>query len=122
MRNINSIFVYGSLQLGMKYDAHLKKLKGRWKKGYVHGSLINIHTGVNYGYPGLKIKKKGTKIYGMIFQSKNLKKKIKFLDRFEGNNYKRIITDVRLLSGRKIKAYMYELIIEKKGRPVAKRP
>ena len=45
-------------------------------KGYVFGKLINIGFGSDYGYPGLKLEKGGSKIFGMVFQSKNLEKKL----------------------------------------------
>ena len=109
MSQINSIFVYGTLQLGKQNQNILKKLNGVWKKGYIFGKLLNISHGPDYGYPGLKIDKKGKKIYGMIFQSKNLEKNIKKIDKFEGAEYKRVISKVYLINGFKLKAYVYEL-------------
>ena len=52
--------------------------------------LYNISSGPDYGYPGLKLDPKGLKIYGMIFQSKDLENYIKKIDEFEGNNYKEL--------------------------------
>ena len=49
MKNINSIFVYGTLQPGMQNDKILKDFKGNWKKGYVLGKLLNLETGDDYG-------------------------------------------------------------------------
>ena len=107
MNQINSIFVYGTLQPGKQNGKILKKIKGTWKKGFVFGKLINISKGINYGYPVIEIKKKGDKIFGMVFLSKNLKKIINKLDVFEGKDYKRIITNVNLTNGTKIKSYIY---------------
>ena len=45
----------------------------------------------------------------MIFQSKNLEKNIKKIDKFEGAEYKRVISKVYLINGFKLKAYVYEL-------------
>ena len=101
MRQINRIFVYGSLQPGMQNESILKNLNGNWKKGFVLGELLNINSGENYGYPVLKINKIGSKIYGMVFESYEIKKKI------EGENYKRIIGEVYLESGLKKEAYIY---------------
>ena len=45
----------------------------------------------------------------MILKSKNLKKTISKLDKFEGKDYKRVTTYVYLLNGKKLKAYIYQL-------------
>ena len=107
MRQINRIFVYGSLQPGMQNESILKNLNGNWKKGFVLGELLNINSGENYGYPVLKINKIGSKIYGMVFESYEIKNKIEEIDKFEGENYKRIIGEVYLESGLKKEAYIY---------------
>ena len=109
MEFINSIFVYGTLQPGKQYEKILKNLKGVWSKGYIFGKMVNIGFGSNYGYPAIKLNKKGSKIYGMILKSKNLKKTISKLDKFEGKDYKRVTTYVYLLNGKKLKAYIYQL-------------
>ena len=79
MRQINRIFVYGSLQPGMQNESILKNLNGNWKKGFVLGELLNINSGENYGYPVLKINKIGSKIYGMVFESYEIKKRLRKL-------------------------------------------
>ena len=71
MKQINSIFVYGTLQPGKQNQPILKKLNGTWKKGYVMGTLFNINRSDNYGYPAIKIDKNGSKIYGMLLKSKD---------------------------------------------------
>ena len=110
MRSVNSIFVYGSLQPGKQHEDLLKNLKGSWKKAFVFGNMINLENGVNYGYPALKIFEGGSKIFGMVFYSDELKNKLKELDEFEGSDYKRIITNVNLEDGTKVQAYLYEHI------------
>ena len=109
MKNIENLFVYGTLQKGMQHQSILGKIKGKWKKGYVNGKLYNISAGPDYGYPGLKLDPKGLKIYGMIFQSKDLENYIKKIDKFEGNNYKRVISKVFLKNGSTINSYLYEI-------------
>ena len=104
---INSIFVYGTLQLGKSNQHILKKLNGTWKKAYVIGTLINKGWESEYGFPGLKINKNGvfinvsstgvgspSKIEGMLFQSEELEKIINDLDEIEGKGYKRVITEL----------------------------
>ena len=108
MKNINNLFVYGTLQKGRQHESLLKKLKGSWKKGYVNGKLFNIKSGENYGYPALKLNKKGSKIFGMIFQSKELKKNLKKIDQFEGVDYKRVISKINNVNdGKKTDSYIY---------------
>ena len=109
MKNIENLFVYGTLQKGKQHQSILGKIKGKWKKGYVKGKLYNISSGPDYGYPGLKLDSKGLKIYGMIFQSKNLENYIEKIDKFEGNNYKRVISKVFLKNGSIINSYLYEI-------------
>ena len=109
MKKIDSIFVYGTLQPGKQHEEIFKKIKGSWKKGFIFGKLINISKGSNYGYPVIKIKKKGDKIFGMVFKSKNLDKIINKVDVFEGQGYRRIITSVNLINGSKINSYVYTL-------------
>jgi len=108
MKNINNLFVYGTLQKGRQHESLLKKINGNWKKGYVKGKLFNINSGENYGYPAVKLNKKGSKIFGMIFQSKDLKKNLKKIDQFEGSDYKRVISKVNNVNdGRKTESYIY---------------
>ena len=99
----------GLFQKGKQHEDLLKDLNGTWKKGYVFGKLINIGFGSDYGYPGLKLEKGGSKIFGMVFQSKNLEKKLLKIDEFEGENYKRIISKIFLDDSSEIMAYLYEL-------------
>ena len=108
MKNIKNLFVYGTLQKGKQHERILGNIQGKWKKGYVNGKLHNISSGQDYGYPGLKLDPKGSKVYGMIFQSKDLKNYIKKIDKFEGNNYKRVISKVYLEDGNFINSYLYE--------------
>ena len=44
----------------------------------------------------------------MIFSSKNLEKKIREIDEFEGKNYQRVVTEIHSNNGSKIQAYLYE--------------
>ena len=108
MNIINNLFVYGTLQKGKQHESILKNLKGSWKKGYVKGNLFNISSGTNYGYPAIKLNKKGSKVYGMIFHSKELKKSLKKIDQFEGSNYKRVISKIfNVNDGTKTESYIY---------------
>ena len=107
MKNINSIFVYGTLQPGMQNDEILKNLNGNWKKGYVLGKLLNLDTGENYGYPVLELDNNGSKIYGMILESKYIEKNINKIDEFEGKEYLRVVSNIFFEDGSKTLAYVY---------------
>ena len=48
MKNIENLFVYGTLQKGKQHQSILGKIKGKWKKGYVNGKLYNISSGPDY--------------------------------------------------------------------------
>ena len=109
MKVIDNLFVYGTLQKGKQHENILNNLNGNWKKGYVFGKLLNISSGPDYGYPALKLDTKGSKIYGMIFHSKNLESNIKSIDDFEGESYKRVISKIILEDGSQIDSYLYEL-------------
>ena len=107
MKNINSIFVYGTLQPGMQNDKILKDFKGNWKKGYVLGKLLNLETGDDYGHPVLELDNKGSKIYGMILKSKDIEKNINKIDDFEGKDYLRVVSNIFFEDGSKTLAYVY---------------
>ena len=108
MSKINSIFVYGTLQIGKQHENILKDLDGNWQKGYVYGKLTNTSNNSDYGYPCLELDKKGEKIHGMIFSSKKFRKKIREIDEFEGKNYQRVVAEIHSNNGSKIQAYLYE--------------
>ncbi len=107
MKNIDNLFVYGTLQKGKQHENILENINGTWKRGYVNGKLYNISSGPDYGYPGLKLDPKGSKIYGLIFQSKDLQSNLKKIDKFEGDNYKRVTSEICLKNGAKVKSYLY---------------
>ena len=88
---------------------NIKKINGRWKKGFVNGKLLNLNSESDYGYPGLKLDKKGSKIYGMIFNSKDLTDYIKKIDKFEGDSYKKSNFKIKLEDGTQVESYLYEI-------------
>ena len=55
------------------------------------GNFLNLNSDQIMVIQGLKLDKKGSKIYGMIFNSKDLTDYIK-IDKFEGDSYKRVIS------------------------------
>ena len=85
----------------------LNDLKGNWKKGYVLGKLLNLDTGEDYGYPVLELDNKGSKIHGMILESKDIEKNINKIDEFEGKEYLRVVSNIFFEDGSKTLAYVY---------------
>ena len=61
------------------------------------------------GYPGLVLDESGSDVHGHVFRSSNLSEKWFYLDEFEGEEYKRIVTSVTLLSGKQVQAHVYVL-------------
>ena len=99
-------FLYGTLQIRKQHENILRELGGNWQKGYNTVSWL-ISAGPDY-FTLLKLDKKGAKICGMVFDSK-FREKIEEIDKFEGKNYKRVVTEIYLENGSKIQAYLYEL-------------
>ena len=61
------------------------------------------------GFPGLVISDTGEEIQGYVFVSDNFEKHWEDLDKFEGEEYQRVITQVTLSSGGQVDAYVYAL-------------
>ena len=45
MKNIDNLFVYGTLQKGKQNGNILESINGIWKKGYVNGKFYNLSSG-----------------------------------------------------------------------------
>lgn len=112
---MNNLFVYGTLALGKKNSHILESINGSWAKGYVRGKLINKGWGAKHGSPGIILDIEAQEVEGFVFTSDNLSKNIVFLDKFEGAEYKRVITEVRLEDNAIINSYIYQLQIEDKA-------
>ncbi len=106
---IKSLFVYGSLQPGAENEKYLKDIKGSWKEGYVLGNLVTEGWGSQIGFPVIRLNNKGDQIKGWLLESDELDRYWKILDEFEGEEYKRSVTDIYLKDGSKQLAYIYEL-------------
>ena len=81
----NKLFVYGTLIPGRENHQILKDVEGNWGKFSVNGSIVEID--------GLKyfqwIPKEKEIIEGQLFESNNIIKYWKEIDRFEGQKYER---------------------------------
>lgn len=103
------LFVYGTLAPN-KPNAHiLEGIIGTWSTGYVQGVLKEKGWGAELGFAGLVLDENGQHISGHLFSSEQLEQIWQSLDKFEGDEYKRVLTDVHLDNGQIKQAYIYVL-------------
>ena len=103
------LFVYGSLGPNQPNAHILESIGGSWMKAAVKGYLKNQGWGAKLGYPALVLDSRGEEIHGLVFQSDNLPEHWDRLDAFEGNDYKRLLSQVKLEDGSTMEAYLYVL-------------
>ena len=72
---------------------------------YVYGYFV---TDRNIGYPIIQLNENGEKILGQLFYSEGLMNIIKSIDDYEGEEYKRVVTNVYLKDGAQKQAFVYE--------------
>ena len=106
---INKLFVYGTLCPGRPNDHWLTRIGGTFEKATIRGRLYPDGWGATLGYPALVIDPDGQEVEGYVFSSPNLDQHWQELDDFEGEGYRRILTQVRLESGDYTAAYLYRL-------------
>ncbi|HEY7515716.1 MAG TPA: gamma-glutamylcyclotransferase [Vicinamibacteria bacterium] len=84
--------VYGSLGPGKSNHGQLAGLEGRWLGGLsVRGHLVQEGWGSGTGYPGLRWSVSGPLVDVQLFVSPDLPGHWDRLDRFEGEDYSRIL-------------------------------
>jgi len=103
------LFVYGSLAPGHPNAHLLAPLKGTWKRGTVIGFLHNKSVENGYQYYGIELDRHGGPVQGLLFSSPRLEAFWPELDAFEGEDFKRSVTEVTLSGGKTLNAYIYEL-------------
>ena len=72
---------------------------------HVYGDFV---TDMNISYPIIQLNENGEKILGQLFYSEELMKIIKSIDEYEGEEYKRVVTNVYLKDGTQKQAFVYE--------------
>ena len=102
---INYLFVYGTLKPGREANHYFDQIQGLWLDAYCFGNWVND---IDSGYPIISLNKNGKKIEGKLFHSNQLKNIIKEIDKYEGEEYKRVITKIYLYNGSSVKAFIYE--------------
>lgn len=101
------LFVYGSLQPG-KANAHmLDPAPGTWRAARVRGVLHDNGWGAQLGFPVLELDADGDEVAGHVLESAALTGLWPILDAFEGDDYRRVQTDVTLVNGGRQSAWVY---------------
>jgi gamma-glutamylcyclotransferase (GGCT)/AIG2-like uncharacterized protein YtfP len=85
---------YGSLSPSQINHRELAALKGHWRRGTVHGKLMNAGWGTALGFPGLILDPSGPDVEVYLFESSDLPDHWSRLDEFEGAGYRRVVTQV----------------------------
>lgn len=103
------LFVYGTLAPGHANAHILAGVPGTWEPATVRGRLYPDGWGAALGYPGLVLDEAGEAVDGLVFTSEALAAHWARLDEFEGEGYRRALTEATLPDGRVVPAYVYRL-------------
>ena len=106
---VNKLFVYGTLGPGHPNEHILRRIGGCWEEAFVKGIRHHEGWGADMGYPGITLDDEGDKIEGFLFSSENIEKYWPELDKFEGEEYERILTKVLLPNKTPVDAFIYIL-------------
>ena len=106
---VQRLFVYGSLQPGEANENMLTAIGGDWERGCVKGTVVDGGWSTGTGYRGLLLDDDGDDVQGHVFVSPHLHAAWDDLDRFEGDDYKRVTTAVVLADGVRVDAFVYVL-------------
>ena len=106
------LFVYGTLRSGCRNHGVLKRLHGRFlAEGHVQGSLYDLGE-----FPGACMDESAdAKVHGEIYHLPNPRRALKVLDKFEefdperreSSQFLRATTQVTLMGGRRLPAWIY---------------
>lgn len=88
------LFVYGSLAPSGSNRHILSRLRGRWESAETTGRLVQICRGCDAGY--LALTSGSQRVPGWSFSSQQLHALWPILDQFEGQNYCRQLTRIRI--------------------------
>ncbi|HET7708934.1 MAG TPA: gamma-glutamylcyclotransferase [Sphingomicrobium sp.] len=99
--------VYGSLRPGEANDHVLAPLAGTWCEGSVRGTLHTIGWGYALGHRAIRLDAAAPEVPVKLFSSADLPGFWSELDAFEGQDYQRVATDVRVGDGI-VEAFIYQ--------------
>ncbi|MGC4054535.1 MAG: gamma-glutamylcyclotransferase [Paludibaculum sp.] len=100
--------VYGSLAPGEVNHHQLSALAGAWRRGTVRGYRRSAGWGSALGFPGLVLDPAGPEVGVQVFESAELPRHWTRLDEFEGEGYRRVVTEVKTAGG-ELAAWIYVL-------------
>jgi gamma-glutamylcyclotransferase (GGCT)/AIG2-like uncharacterized protein YtfP len=90
---------YGTLAPGRVNNGQLSKLSGYWCQGTVRGRLVEAGWGAKLGFLGLILDTSGDAIEVHVFESADLPSHWPRLDAFEGEGYRRVVTQASTQDG-----------------------
>ena len=86
--------VYGTLAPGELHEDKLSDLNGSWREALVRGDLYKEGWGASEGCPGLCWDPDGLKIPVKLLSARDMPEQWARLDRFEGDDYCRILVPI----------------------------
>lgn len=99
---------YGTLSPGQRNHHMLTGMAGDWRQGAVRGWLSAAGWGAPVGFPGLVLDPDGPLVQVHVFESLDLPNHWTRLDDFEGDDYRRVVTQVSTPDGT-LDAWIYVL-------------
>lgn len=109
MKEEESLFVYGTLAPGKVNHDVVEHIEGQWQQASIKGTLVELGWGSAMGCPGIYLSADGAEVRGHVLTSVDLSDHWAMLDRFEGKEYHRVTTNVKLDTGENVQAFVYEL-------------
>ena len=105
------LVVYGSLAPGGDNHNQMAGMEGVWENAIIKGILVKKGWGQHLGYPGLKFEPVNQikPLECLVFISTDLKNHFDRLDKFEGEDYERILIPLELGDNRKAIGNVYTL-------------
>ncbi|WP_241258554.1 gamma-glutamylcyclotransferase [Flavobacterium sp. Sr18] len=96
-----SIIIYGTLAPNRPNHSKIEHINGKWIKGVVKGKLVKEGWGAELGYYGFKHSSinEQESIEAFILFSDELVNNWTYLDKFEGDGYRRILAKFELENG-----------------------
>jgi gamma-glutamylcyclotransferase (GGCT)/AIG2-like uncharacterized protein YtfP len=99
MKAQHRLATYGALGPGRPNHHQLSDLMGEWSRGSVRGDLYEKGWGAEQGFPGLVLNPTGARVAVDLFSSNDLPEHWRRLDAFEGEGYRRVVTEVSTADG-----------------------
>lgn len=102
-----ALAVYGTLAPGESNHHVVAPLGGVWTPGVVEGDLIAVGWGATFGFPAFWPRAGGPAVPVQVLTSPRLPEAWPRLDRFEGEEYRRVLVPVFLPGGDVTVANLY---------------